>query len=451
MKTEKILETPLVTPPPRAGQMILRGGQTVGKPGQIVSAANRWRENYNPLRNLTMRRVNELLELGQRGDTSYLQWTYRYIERGNPILSGLLSRCEAPFAGFDWSIRTRSSLPHGATAAMAANQQRTLADAYEKIDNLRQALLHLHSADFRGYAHLQKHRSQDGAIYHLEPLYQWTVCRDGLEGNWFWNPDSLSTSQPLQTLGVDYCMGGPSLPLADFIIRECQRPIDEIGLVDTVRRGLCEKDWDGFIEIYGIPGGVVTMPSEVPQGRESDYVNLAQDIAEGAAGALPWGSEYKPNAGPRGVNPFSPRLNRLDENLILAGTGGKLAMLTEKSGDSRGNSRVHDKSFGEIANGRARSCAECFIRQFDAEILQLHHPGEPALAYFDFGAEEEEDLQSLCSNILTLQQSGHAVSGAWLAEKTGYALVPAGNQSSAGMDKALHGMPAQALPQNQDS
>jgi len=420
-----VVEQPLVTPPPKPSQKLTRGGQSAGQPGQIVSAANRWRENYNPLRNLSMRRVVEFLELGQRGDYAWLQWAYRFIERRNPTLSGLLSRCEAPFADFDWSIRIRSTLPPGGTPAMAARQRETLARAYARIDNLRQSLLHLHLADFRGYAHLQKHRDENGAIYHLEPLHQWCVCRDGLGGNWFWNPDSRSTSQPLQFLGLDYCLGGPNLPLTDFIIRECPRPVDEIGLVDTVRRGLCEKDWDGFIEIYGIPGGVVIMPPDVPQGRESDYETAAKSIAEGASGALPYGSDFKPSAGPRGVDPFTPRLAHLDEALVLAGTGGKLAVLTEKSGDSRGASRVHDKSFGEIAYGRARACADCFIDQFDAEILQREHPGEPPLAYFHFGDEEEEDLSSLCTNVLSLRKAGKEINNAWLSEKTGYPLTSA--------------------------
>ena len=415
-----VVEQPMVTPPPKKADKLTRGGTSAGRPGQIVTAANRWRENYNPLRNLTIRRAVELLELGERGDTAYLQWTYRFIEMMNPTLSGLISRCEAPLAGFDWHIKIKTILPTGATKEQADKQKQTLELAYDGIDNLRQALLHLHKADFRGYAHLQKHRHPDGSVYHLEPLHQWCLCRDGLEGNWFWNPDSRATSAPLQFLGKAYCIGGDNLPLADFIIREVARPVNRIALIDTIRRGLVDKDWDGFIEIYGIPGGVVTMPPNVPQGKEGEYEAAARSISEGAAGALPYGSTYTPNDGPANVDPFTPRLARLDEQLILAGTGGKLAMLTEKSGNSRGNSKVHDKSFGEIADGRAKACAEEFNRQFDAEVLNREHPGEPHLVYFDFGAEEEEDVDSLFENVATAKQAGKTVNTVWLAEKSGY-------------------------------
>ncbi len=407
------------------GTRIIRKGEATGRPGQIVTAANRWRENYNPLRNLTMRRVVELFELGQRGDTAYLQWTYRFIERRNPTLSGLISRCEAPLANFDWSIKILPKLPAGVTEAQAKAQQAALQNAYDRLDNLRQALLHLHSADFRGYAHLQKHRNPDGSIFHLEPLMQWTVCRDGLEGNWFWNPDSQSTSQPLQFLGEDFCIGGDSLPRADFIIRECPRPIDEIGLVDTVRRGLCEKDWDGFIEIYGIPGGVVIMPPDVPQGQESAYQAAALSVSEGAAGALPHGSSYEPNSSPRAVDPFSPRLAWLDGQLVLAGTGGKLSMLTDhSSGGMRGSSKVHDDTFSEIAAGRAAQISEVMQAQFDSEILAAQFPGQPIVAYFDFSSVDSDDVSSLITNVAALAAAGIRTDTAWLAERTGYLLTP---------------------------
>ncbi|MES1261895.1 MAG: hypothetical protein ABUS49_09170, partial [Acidobacteriota bacterium] len=185
------------TPAPEPGDQITRRGTAVGKLGQIVTAANRWRENYNPMRKLTIRRAVELREMGQRGDMAYLQWTYRQIERGHPTLSALISRCEGPMLTFDWEIKIKDELPPGATDEMAKRQQATLKDAYDQVDNLKAAIQHLHMAEFRGYAHLQKHRNEGGQVVHLEPLNQWCVCRDGLEGNWFWNPDSKSTAQPM--------------------------------------------------------------------------------------------------------------------------------------------------------------------------------------------------------------------------------------------------------------
>jgi hypothetical protein len=455
-----IVEQPMVTPPPKKGDALTRGGTSSGRLGQIVTAANRWRENYNPSRALTMRRVVELQELGQRGDTAYLQWTYRKMERSYPTLSALITRCENPLLNFDWEVRIKEQMPKVDEAtlrtlkadpelraavekalqlkepepengkpqiadgkaeeaaesqveqdaeekevseeelnqaylkAAAERQQRTLRDAYDRIDNLKAAVQHLHMAEFRGYAHLQKHRDENGDVYHLEPLNQWCVCRDGLEGNWWWNPDSRSTSQPAQFLGKDYCIGGETLPLEDFIIREVPRPIDEIALTLFVRYGLCEKDADGFIEIYGIPGGVVIMPGNVPQGKESEYEGAAQRVAEGGSGALPNGSDYKPNDGPRGVDPFTPRLKHLQEELVLAGTGGKLTMLAE-SGSGTLAGGAHADTFEEIADGRAQKISERFQRDFDPEVLSKRHPEEPILVYFKYGKPDSDAKETV--------------------------------------------------------
>lgn len=451
----QVVEMPMQAPAPKKGDRLTRGGTVaVAAPrlGQIVTAANRWRENYNPLRSLTMRRVVELQELAQRGDTAWLQWLYRKMERNFPTLSALITRCENPLLTFGWKVVVKDEFPEVDEAVMgrmqadpelrsavekamgiretpgegpaeealesqaeqtaeeadldpeevkaaylkaaAERQQRTLRAAYGRIDNLKAAVQHLHLAEFRGYAHLQKHRDQAGNVVHLEPLSQWCVCRDGLEGNWFWNPDSRSTSSPLQLLGQDFCIGGASLPIEDFIIREVPRPIDEIALTLFVRYALCEKDADGFLEIYGIPGGVVIMPGNVPQGKEGDYETAAKSVAEGGSGALPNGSDYKPNDGPRGVDPFTPRLRHLQEELVLAGTGGKLTMLAE-SGSGTLAGGAHADTFGEIADGRAQKISERFQRDFDAEVLGREHPGEPVLVYFKWGKPDSDSAETV--------------------------------------------------------
>src|SRR6266849_9127611 len=46
----------------------------------LVSAANAWREYYNPLRALTLVRAVSLIEAAQRGMFAELQWLYSKIE-----------------------------------------------------------------------------------------------------------------------------------------------------------------------------------------------------------------------------------------------------------------------------------------------------------------------------------------------------------------------------------
>lgn len=419
-----IVEQPIVTPAPKPDDKLTRGGTSSGRPGQIVTAANRWRENYNPIRGLTMRRAAELLEMGQRGDFAYLQWTYRMIERRHATLKALVARCLAPLINFEWEIKVLDTLPAGATKAMAEAQKQSLKDAYDGVDNLKAAIKHLALADFRGYSQLQKHRTSDGDVYHLEPLHQWCICRDGLDGNWFWNPDSRSTSAPLQFLGKAFCIGGEQLPLEDFIIRECDAPIDEIAIINFVRQSLCEKDADGFIEIYGIPGGVVTMPANVPPQKEAEYETAAKLVAEGGSGAIPAGSSYAANDGPRGVDPFTPRFKHLDEQLVIAGTGGLLTMLAQSgSGTLAGN--AHSETFQDIAESIGLDISEVFQDGFDAGVLADQHPGEPMLVYFALGAKAKTDVASLIKDVSTLFAADKVVDADWLSEQTSYPITDA--------------------------
>ncbi len=113
-------------------------------------------------------------------------------------------------------------------------------------------------------------------ITHLEIVDQWNVVRDGLRGDWKYNPDALMTSFAAL----------PAANLMDparFLFREVARPVNRFALVKFVRANLCEKDWDAFVEIYGIPGGVIVGPPNVPQGKEGEYEAAAGQIAEGGA------------------------------------------------------------------------------------------------------------------------------------------------------------------------
>lgn len=423
VKNKAVALVPMTSPGARKGQKLTRKGSASGQPGQIVTFANRWRENYNPFRAFAIRKAVELIEAGQRGDYALLQWTYRRLERAYPTLSGLISRCEAPLLNFKWDIKIKSQLPKGFTGDDAEAQQQTLRSAYEAVDNLTAAIRHLHMAEFREYSHLQKHRSGDGEVYHLEPLDQWMVCRDGIYGDWFWNPDSRFTSTPAITCGESNRIGGDALPLEDFIIRAVPRPINEIALVIFARWALVAKNWDAFIEIYGVPGGVIEMPQNVPPEKETQYEQSAKAVAEGGVGAIPNGSKYYPNDGPRGTDPFTPRIKTLDEDLVLAGTGGKMGMLNASAGLGGGNqAKTHDEVFQEIAQARAAEISETFQRQFDAEVLDREHPGEPALAYFELSPREDTDVDGLVKNVVSLSGAGWKADSGWLKEQTGYEL-----------------------------
>lgn len=382
-----------------------------------VRRANRWRENYNPLRGLVMARVVCLLEEGERGEYADLQWLYRFVEKRDAVLRSLIKRRRAALQKLDWEIKIVAELPEGATDAMAEAQKKTLREAYDFIDNLREAISFLALAEFRGYAHVQKHYA-DGAVRHLECLPQWNWVRDGMNGDWFYNPEARHVSAELLAQNEDNIIDP-----RDFIIREDEMPIDEIGAVAFMRKNLSQKDWDAFVEIFGIPGCVVIGPPNVPVEKEGDYQAAAESVAEGASGYLPNGSDAKFATEPRGANPFKEHLDQQNSDLVLAGTGGKLTMLNEPTGLGSGQSETHDDAFDDLAIEEAGVISELFQKQFDAAVLAEHHAGEPVLAYFELCAKDEQDVTELATQVQTFSNAGFEADAEELTEKTGLTLT----------------------------
>ena len=49
--------------------------------GNPVEQFDKWRQQFNPLRGLTLARAVSMLEGAQRGEYADIQWAYRFIER----------------------------------------------------------------------------------------------------------------------------------------------------------------------------------------------------------------------------------------------------------------------------------------------------------------------------------------------------------------------------------
>lgn len=379
---------------------------------QLIRSANKWRDQLNPLRSLSIARAIALREAFDRGEMSDIQWTFRSLERTDPDLLALVERRTASILEMDWAIKPVSDQHSQFDQALADDQSAALRAAYERIDNLYDAIEHLSMAIFRGFAHLQKQSLAGQGIDHLEPADQWNIARDGSAPRWKYNPDALSTG----------FRGLPDASLMDpseFICLEHSRPIDFYALPKFVRSSLGEKDWTAFCELYGIPSGIITMPPNVRSDQEADFALKAQAIADGAAGALPNGSTYTPNDQPRGVNPFRGYLDYCTEKLVLVGTGGLLTMLTQ-SGSGTLAGGAHADTFRQLARGHARRISEAFQRQLDKLLLRELFPAKPVLAYFALDFQSEPDTDKMVDHILKLSQAGYKMSPEEVAERTGY-------------------------------
>lgn len=383
---------------------------------RTLASANRWRDSFNPLRGLTMARAVALMEDAQRGVMADLQWLYGSelgIEATDADLMTIIERTVAGVADMDWQIVTADEDIKGFDKALAEDQKSFLESSYNRCDNLSDAIEHLVMARFRGFSHLQPWLKSDWTIEHLEPLPQWNMVRDGTSRRWAWNPEAHQ--KPFHSLGL-----GAILSPEDYIVLENRRPVNRIALIKYIRSTISEKDWDAYVEIYGLPGVFIIMPPNVPEDKEREYSDMADAAAEAGSGSLPNGSDVKTLSEVRGAQPFQMRLEWLQKQLVLAGTGGMLTMLSEPTGIGGGATGAHASVWDTIIRRVAHKIELPFNRQYDRKALAANFPGRPMLASFQLRAKQEKDIGSAVQNIATLSNAGYQVDPAQVTAETGY-------------------------------
>lgn len=419
---------------------------------RALTLTDRWREMYNPLYHLGFRQIVAWLYEQQLGIVSNITWLYRFIERRDPILIALISRRSSALRRLDWNVKEipENELPDGATKAMAEAQRIKLRNSYDKLKNLRAAVYFLALATFRGYTHLEKHYDANGDVIHLELVPQWNWARAGLTGDWFYNKGAYQIYARPEAPDPQL----QAIDEKDFIIREVEYPIDEIAVIAHMRKAMSQKDWDAFIEVYGINPLFVELPENAPKDNagnvEGSYQALAEKVASDSRGVLPSGAKIQTvDAGSRGKNPFLEHLRYQDEQIVLAGTGGLLTMLTQ-SGSGTLAGAAHKDTFDAIAEAEAFEISEIFQEQFDALILEKYFPGQPKLAYFELEAKELTDASKVVDDVLKLAQAGYEVDLDQLEEKSGYKLAvrPPVNKAVDRADAGNSGIQSEPVTEN---
>ena len=194
---------------------------------RTLAAASSWREQYNPLRGLTMPRAVSLMEDAQRGIMADLQWLYASelgIEATDTDLMTIIEKTLAGVGDMEWQIVTADPESRGFDAKLAKEQKEFLEASYNACDNLAAAIEHLVMARFRGFSHLQPWLKRDWSLEHLEPLPQWNMVRDGIRSNWAWNPAALQ--KPYRTFAE-----ADRLTPDDYILLENRRPVNRVALM----------------------------------------------------------------------------------------------------------------------------------------------------------------------------------------------------------------------------
>jgi len=369
-----------------------------------------WRDKYNPLRGLSLPKLVSLLEAGERGAYADLQWFYHYMERSDAMIHAVIQRRRAALLACDWDIRV--SADEDADKGLAEEQSAFLREAYDRVENFRDAVSFLFSGLFRGYAHLEKHFTPSGLVTRLEPVEQWFWVRDGIFGAWEYNQNARSGAA--RGMMVDF---------ENFLVFESV-PLNRMLAVLYLRKNLSQKDWDSFLEVYGIPSIFLVGPPNTPETKEAEYHKVAQEIMSDGRGYLPYGSDVKFVNGGGNKPPFLEHIDYIDRQITLAATGGLLTMLAESgSGTLAGN--AHSDTFLQIARGDAALLSGLFQEQFDTPLLREYFPDQPILAYFEFAPSAADEVSRVVKDAVELAKAGVRMDLSELEEKTGYRLEQA--------------------------
>jgi phage gp29-like protein len=378
-------------------------------------ALNRARDYYNPLRGLEMARLVRLLEEGERGMHGDVQWLYRMVEKRDATVKALKTRRLSALSKLDWNIKIPEELPKGFSKTQAEAQAELLHEAYSQIENLPAALEHLALASFRGFAHLEKHH-QDGhaqlPVVRLEPVPQWHWVRDPM--TWAWKYDARAENSWATAVEIDR---------ANFIIRELDDPINEIAVLAFLRKNMSQKDWDSFVEDFGIPSIFAMLGEQTPPEKVKEWLAVMEKVTGNSRGALPPGSKVATIAhGGQGETPFKQHKDEQREEVVLAGTGGLLSMLTASTGLNSEQAKVHESAFEAIAIAEAMNLSALLQAQFDKPLLAQEFPSWGPVAYFELAAQDQEDMAALAERLVKLAQAGLECDENEISEKMGLKL-----------------------------
>ena len=369
------------------------------------SKDHRWRDAYNPLRGLSLPKLVSLLEAGERGQYADLQWFYHYMERSDAMVYAVIQRRRAALLSLDWDIRVVSE----ADGALPDEQADFLRHAYDQIENFREAVSFLFSGFFRGFSHLEKHWTESGLISRLEPVEQWFWVRNGLFGDWEYNENAVSGRQR-----------GIPIEDGDFVVFETGA-LNRILSVLFLRKNLSQKDWDSFLEVYGIPSIFLVGPPNAPESKEEEYQKIAEQLISDGRGYLPNGSDLKYVNGGGNRPPFKEHIDYIDRQITLAATGGLLTMLSE-SGTGTLAGSAHSETFMQIARSDAVVLSGVLQNAIDVPLLAEYFPGQPVQAYFEFSPDVNDDTTQIVKDAVELAKVGLRIDVNELSEKTGYTL-----------------------------
>jgi phage gp29-like protein len=367
------------------------------------------RQQYNPLRGLSLSRLVAMEEAAERGDYADVQWLWHHMEQTDVTVSSAISRRLSSTNSLDWQIRTIET----ADPILAAEQAEILRYAYERIQNLAEAADRIAYGNFTGYSIFEKERTGYGPFIknlHYIPCWHWR--RDVATGRWYFDAEARAG------------MGqGEMADPRDLLIYQPQDPIFKSIGRHFFAKALALADWDVALENGANQAVFLVGPPGTTSEKELEYQALAEAMTSNLRGYLPNGADVKiTDLAARSKMPYVERIDYADRQIVMAATGGLLTMLAESgSGTLAGN--AHSDTLIGLASADAAKISEVFQRQIDREIVKAFFPGHPICVYFKFDIpEKSQSIAEITELISGLSWAGYRIDQQQLQEKLGFKL-----------------------------
>jgi phage gp29-like protein len=375
-------------------------------------------DTINPLWNISSRQAQMMYDFARSGNYAQLEYLYNEIENCSPVFNVCVTRRTGALSELGWKVvRSDERLNRNADANLVKEQIECVEDAIAKIDNLPEALEHFALSAFRGFSVASVWRGADGLPTHLECLDHWNICRDMREGRWLWNPGAVSFVNP--TLSSS---GMHPIPPEDSVAILRKREIDWPAMKIFLREAIGERDWGRFMETYGLPPVIITMPEFTNDEDKDKYLEAAVDVFEGRSGVVPYGSQVNFASESRGVNPFTDFVDHQMKMFVLLSTGGTLTSLTEATGIGSGASETQMDTWKQIVRADVRIVSNAINQQLCKGIIERNFKGKPMLAEFRIDTEPQMTAKEVAELASAFSGAGYEMDAAELSQLSGFTI-----------------------------
>lgn len=393
----------------------------------------------DPLANLTKKKIKTDLRIDiNKGLFAVPAWTFHELARTCSELGDKVSFWQSKIGALPWSIRVDKDLKKmdEAVQKKAEEQRQALKTRYDNIKNLRTAIRHMATARFYGFAVVMV---QDGQLVPIDP---WNVIHDvEWRGNtaptykWHFNQKAESKLKK-DTM--------PVMEIGEYAIRES----DECNMVSLMLLALrtdANTDFrDKNLEeasknqVIILTGDGLPDPETDPK-KYNDMVSALRDARSGKSAIIAKGDPncptevFKPTAA-AGLPYYNETLDKLDQLMTKAVTGGLLTMLSMNTGIGNGASDNHADTLADILEDDAKGICEAFWEAIDRPVLEsagLLQPGERQLAWFNLGLPDRKDSAKAAETLSTLRSAKYNVSDEQASDMLGFDVESEGAQKSA--------------------